>query len=27
MRRLLGMEQYVKLFDKIDLAIYEEMAK
>lgn len=27
MRRLLEMEQYTKLFDKIDLAIYEEMAK
>lgn len=27
MRRLLEAEQYVKLFDKIDLAIYEEMAK
>lgn len=27
MRRLLDEEQYVKLFDKIDLAIYEEMAK
>lgn len=27
MRRLLDEEQYVKLFDTIDLAIYEEMAK
>ncbi len=27
MRRLLDEEQYVHLFDKIDLAIYEEMAK
>lgn len=27
MRRLLEKEQYVSLFDKIDLAIYEEMAK
>ncbi|MEN6622373.1 MAG: hypothetical protein ABFD50_12580 [Smithella sp.] len=27
MRRLLEVEQYVKLFDNIDLAIYEEMAK
>jgi hypothetical protein len=27
MRRLLDKEQYIKLFDKIDLAIYEEMSK
>ena len=27
MRRLLDEEQYVKLFDTIDLAIYEEMSK
>ena len=27
MRRLLDEEQYIKLFDKIDLAIYEEMSK
>jgi len=27
MRRLLEKEQYVSLFDKIDLAIYEEMSK
>lgn len=27
MRRLLDKEQYINLFDKIDLAIYEEMSK
>ena len=27
MRRLLDEDQYIKLFDKIDLAIYEEMSK
>lgn len=27
MRRLLEKEQYINLFDKIDLAIYEEMSK
>ena len=27
MRRLLDKEQYINLFDRIDLAIYEEMAK
>jgi hypothetical protein len=27
MRRLLDKDEYVKLFDKIDLAIYEEMAR
>jgi len=27
MRRLLDKDQYINLFDKIDLAIYEEMSK